>query len=58
LPDSDFEHIDADNGDYEDPLPVLGTCEALYAFEGIFITNATDLHGLLGANQFKFLVLL
>lgn len=35
LPDSDFEHIDADNHDYyEEPLPVLGTCEALYPFEG------------------------
>ncbi|ODN03326.1 Formin-binding protein 1-like [Orchesella cincta] len=34
LPDSDFEHIDADNHDYyEEPLPVLGTCEALYPFE-------------------------
>ena len=36
LPDSDFEHIDADHTDFyeQDPLPVLGTCEALYPFEG------------------------
>jgi hypothetical protein len=34
LPDSDFEPIDNADGDYEDPLPVLGTCEALYSFEG------------------------
>jgi len=36
LPDDDFEHIDADAPDYyePDPLPVLGTCEALYRFEG------------------------
>jgi hypothetical protein len=33
LPDSDFEQNDGENGDYDDPLPVLGTCEALYAFE-------------------------
>ena len=36
LPDSDFEHIDENNGDFydQDPLPVLGTCEALYPFDG------------------------
>jgi hypothetical protein len=34
LPDSDFEHNDAENGEYDDPLPVLGTAEALYTFEG------------------------
>ncbi|XP_021950505.1 formin-binding protein 1-like isoform X2 [Folsomia candida] len=34
LPDSDFEQNDTENGEYDDPLPVLGTCEALYSFEG------------------------
>lgn len=43
LPDSDFEHIDADNPDYyEEPLPVLGTCEALYPFEGKTFFKANE----------------
>lgn len=38
IPDAD-EFADADDGDFEEPLPSLGTAHALYQFEGMLFMN-------------------
>ena len=48
IPDAEF--ADAD-GEFEDPLPALGTAKALYPFEGLS-------HCLLAIKHFKHLPLL
>ena len=38
IPDAEFaDEVDAIDGEFDEPLPALGTAKALYAFEGIFV---------------------